>query len=668
MTQRWTITAAALLLAALVPAAVAQTPAGQPSVQQQFDAASAALQQQAWDEALRVFETLEARLLALGNKRSLALVRVRKAEALVGLRRDPEAEQAIRLGLPALPTDDTTLREDRYLAFIYLGEIAERALDYGEALNNYRAAQPLAPDLARSTRAVRGLIQTGMFHDAPAALDRANAAIAAAMAEAPRSKRLEASFRTLKGRVLLNLGRFAEARTELKQAVELLGGLSRKVDAADLAARSDLAIAALLDGADEEARKYLAWTGAGHWPEAFARGSEMKPPPCGGEVRPDDVAVVEFSILDDGSIGHATPVYSSRQGSNALAFARAVAGWSWPPERLTEIPLLFRTLTRVELRCSTASEPMAVTDLLRAELDQWLLASGHPASPGEGRSDARRLKPLQEALALTQSASAGRDSLALLPILADLADNSVAGEEERRDALVRGLALARTHDAPATALAWLAVNRARPEQGWGRAYYRKYAESLRGLLGQPDIARDSRAAAAVRVELADALYRASDEAAAAAMLNGTLRESGLAAADPLGKAAQARLAAVLLAAGKAAEARAALAAAGLRSDQCELLDSPPRLRNSATSSSDFPIEALRWGFEGWALIEFDIDAEGNTHNPRTAVAYPPFVFGKAASKLVERFRFDPVLRPQGSRGCGGLLIPVNFRVPREPRR
>lgn len=87
--------------------------------------------------------------------------------------------------------------------------------------------------------------------------------------------------------------------------------------------------------------------------DGFSTGVDIKPPACGGPegLQPEDVAVIEFSIRDDGSIGLVAPIYSSRKGSAALQFARAVKGWSWPPERVKEIDPFFRALTRLEMRC-----------------------------------------------------------------------------------------------------------------------------------------------------------------------------------------------------------------------------------------------------------------------------------------------------------------------------
>jgi tetratricopeptide (TPR) repeat protein len=639
--------AAAITTAGGSGPAIAQT---QPSVQQHFEAATAALDSEKWDEALRIFEGLEQRLAK--SPRSLGIVRVRKAEALIGLGRPEEAEQAIRLGLPSLPVDDVSLKGDRYLAHLALGQVAERALDYGGAIQQYRIANGLASDIRTRKRAVRGLIQTGMFYDAPGALAEADRALVAAQETAPGEKTLEALFRTLRGRVLLNLGRFEEAENDLHRATQLLGGLTYKADAGDISARSDLAIAALLAGNAEKARKYLAWTGAGRM-GAFPRAHDMAPPPCGDELEPGDVAVVEFSILEDGSILRATPIYSSRQGPSALAFARAITEWSFRPDELAEIPLLFRLLTRVEVRCSTALKRPSLNEILGSDVDAWLSERGQTIAM-DGMSDASLLEPLKTELARREAA--GRDSLGVLPVLRALAINDLVSAEDREDYLTRGALIARANKAPAPVIGWFQILAA--------GHQKKADRALRALLADPEISADPRTMAAVRLSLADHLYykRAGNKEEALAVLKPLEEASGLDKQDAVRAAGLVRIASLELAIGRPDAARAAFDASGLSADQCALLDRAPRMNQSGASNTDFPQEALKWGFEGWAHQEFDIDAKGRSKNVRTIVAYPPFVFGKAASDVIETSKFDVSFRPGGGLGCGGLNLPVNFQV------
>jgi hypothetical protein len=652
----WIAAAAAAVQAA--PAA----PAGQ-SIQQQFDAASAALDKAQWDEAARLYERLEARLGAATPTaaRSRAIVRIRKAHALVNLHRWGEAETALRQGLAALPANDASVREDRALGLLDMGELSERALDYGEALKDYRAAEPVLPG-SFQVRALRGLIQTGMFYDAQQALADAQRGLALAATD-PANKRREAVFRTLRGRVLLNLGRTAEARQDFEKAVTLLGGLTEHVDINDLAARSDAAIAARIAGDQEAARKYLAWTGAGHFDTPFPAALDMAPPPCGEELKPDDVAVVELAISPDGSVAEATPIYASRQGTSALLFARAAGAWSWQPEDLAKIPPLFRALTRLEMRCSTAVRHPIVAELLRPEVDEWLQQHHvEPLDTGDV-GQAARLKPLQAELA-RREAGAGQASVVLVPVLVDLARNPLVGNEDSRADLDRALGIATAAKAPGPVIAYLGIFRALAVD-WRALHAGNADASLRALLADPRVAADPRASTAVRLAVAARLASTkAGRADAMALLDEATRTPGLPPQDPMRAAAFARLASLKLANGDTEAARATYAASGLSADQCALLDATPRLKHGGGSSGDFPQEAMRWGFEGWAKLEYDLTAAGVTTNVRPTVAYPPFIFGKAGSEIVQRLRYDASFRPDGSLGCGGMSQSIQFRIGR----
>jgi hypothetical protein len=587
------------------------------------------------------------------------VIRARKGRALFALGRWDEAAASLRLGLADLPAGDPSLNDDRYLALVELGELAQVELDYGQALESFRAAAPLMKDVADRSRAIKGLILAGMFYDAPAALAAADSALAEIDAAKLADKRMEALFRNLRGRVLLNRGRADEAKKELFRAVTLLGGLTTKVDAADIAARSDLAIAALRAGDDETAREYLAWTGAGQFRDAFPSGAEMNPPPCGEELAPDDVAVVEFSIRDDGSVGVAQPIYSSRQGPSALAFARAVKGWSWKPDEVGKIAPLVRAMTRVELRCTTSAERPSVFALLGNDVDDWLASRGFPTEPSEGRSDAGRLKPLQEELARREAAS-GKDSLALLPVLANLIRNAIVPNADKQAYLSRGLEIARREKAPAPVIAWFSI----PSYShfWERSTQTRYVAALRALAASPEVAGDPRASAAVRLELAESLYYSKRNADALAELRAVAATPGLGAHDPLRTAALIRTASLELGAGDAAGARQAFAASGLSADQCSLVDTPPRRKSGSISDSDFPAEALRWGFEGWVRTEWDVSAAGESVNVRATVSYPPFVFSQSAIRGFDRLRYEPTFRPNGGLACGGMSNRIRFMM------
>lgn len=627
------------------------------STQQQFEQASSALVNGRWSEALTGFEALEKRLAGGKSAQSLAVVRVRKGEALFALGREEEARAAITQGLGAIPATASSLREDRFLATNMLGRIAERNLDYGEAFNRYREAEAIATVPTERGLALWGLVQTGMFVNGPEALAAADRAIAAVGTESNKS--LLAQMRTLRGRVLLNLGRHAEARDELRTAVRMLGGLTTTVDSADLAARSDLSLALLLLGDEDGAREYLAFTGAGRLKEGLGFGAEMTPPPCLEEgLEPQDVAVVQFSIRSDGSVGGVAPVYASKQGGSAVAFARAVQRWSWAPEAVAKIPPLLRALTRVELRCSTASARPTAINLLSEDLTIWL-ASKQVAVPD------RRARVLPSADALKaelarQDATAGSSGLETIPTLLALADHPAVGYAESADHMRRALSAAVAAGAPSPAVAYLKLRLVSLEH---RARESRRPLDLQPLFSDPIFVRDARAGAALRLAAEAQIADKGDRERSKAILQQITTMPGLAPTDPLRVAGLLRLSSVELAAGNAAGARSAFDATGLTGQQCALIDPGPAKASGEFNSSDFPDDAIRWGFEGFTMIEHDILADGKVAQARPVIAYPPFVFGKAAASRIARFRYDPSFRPDGSIGCGGKSQRIRYVLP-----
>lgn len=649
---------------AAIALAAASASAQEPSIQVQFESASQALQAEKWAEALATFEALGRRLGA--TPRSLALVRVRKGEALIRLGRREEAEAALTAGLATLPKQDASLREDRLMALINLGEINERALDYGEALRYFLEAQPLAAPSGMEARVLRGLIRTRMFYDGAAALADADRAIALTAAQPGDTQRLQAPFRILRGRILMNLGRFGEAQAELKRATDALGGLTLKVDAADIAARSDMAIAALLNKRPDEARKYLAYTGAGRVMDAMVKSSQMPSPPCGaeGDLRPEDVAVVEFSIRDDGSVGAAAPIYSSREGDSALAFARAASAWSWSSEQVKEIPALFRMLTRVEMRCTTTAERPSIVGILHDDVASWLDASGVAPVTLSGGSDAVRAKPLLDELAARERKH-GISSPQLIPALMEVAGNVITPREQAAVAAERALAIARAAGAPPPVVAALGI-RAATTSFVRKGYTPKgKTPDFTGLLGDASVMGHPRAATAVRLAAADHLYQARGrEKEAIAQLTAIGETPGLGGNDPLRAAALSRLASLYVAAGDTDAAQTTFQNSGLTPGQCALLDAQPRRRGTRASYLDYPSDALAMDFEGWATAEYDITAQGEPINVRIINAYPAFVFSKSTEAIANRQKYEPSFRPDGSAGCGGQQMPIVYRIPK----
>ncbi len=629
------------LFAATPLLAMAGLAVGEPTnIQQQFDAASSALDARNWTEALRLYEALETRL---DNRRSLAIVRARKASALIELGRGAEATAALRLALPALPADDTTLNPDRFIALTTLGRIAEASLDYDEALRQYRLAiaVPL-PDPDRVS-AYGGLIQTQLFTNAEGALRDADAALVATAASSDRS--IEGQLRTLRGRALLNLGRLTEARAELGRALRLLGNLTMRVDRADLLVRSDLAIAALLAGDEEDAQRYLAYTGAGRFLRGgIAPAAISDLPQCGGGIAPDDVVVVQAYVDRSGRVASVSPIYASRQGPAALTFARAVSHWLFKPEEANAVPALLRSVVRFELRCSQLPPRLYAGD---SDADLSRLATAAP----QWRETIETWR-YRSAAALRAGLAAGNPQLPLLMILG----RSPELAHPEREAVLRRALSAAADEAPPSVVAGIAIAMTwASEQAQSRRFTStRYAE----ILVLPEIVRSPAAAAYLRLAQARSLIGSGDNDQAFAIATEIAGGPEAARDSHIKTEAQEILVAIHAARREEAAARAVYDAMGPRAARCNVL---PRLRNWPFNNSEFPTEALRWGFEGWATSETSARPNGDGFGSRTVIAYPPFVFGAAAREMHDRMRFAPFFTPDAA-PCVVSRVPIRFRI------
>lgn len=467
--------------------------------QQLFDAAAALEAKKDWAGAAAAWERLER--AAGNNKRTRAIAGVRKGNALYNLDQDDAAVGALRASLSGLPTDDQTLREDRYQAHLILGRVAERSLDFATAAKEYAAAEALGDASGLKLGALSRLAATQTFLDPAAAastLDRADA-IMSPTEVAPETKAVFARRRAI---LQLNRGDFAGARDHALRAVRLLGGLTSRVNLEDVAARGDAALTLLLGGQAEKAREYMAFTEAGRVPGGFEPGAEMKPPSCGSEagLKPTDVAVIEFSIGDGGEVTLATPIYAAGGPSVALEFARVAREWSWSPERVKKLPAFFRNNARIEMRCSAAFERPSVRDLLESDLGTWLASKGASLPDEDGAAAALAVR---DRAAFAAAQTRGGTDPALIGPAYRLARNPVVPREEAHDAARRAMAAAIASTAPSTArLALeLAVRGTEGAQTWHGVRWRN---RLRETLADPVYAADPRARAAVRLMLADA--------------------------------------------------------------------------------------------------------------------------------------------------------------------
>jgi hypothetical protein len=626
-----------------------------PTAQQLFDAAVALDQTPDAADAARAWLALEQR--SKPGSRSRAIAQVRRGGALIRANDPAAAAEVLRAGLAALPKADATLAEDRLIARLRLAALALDALDYASAADFYVAAEADAADPVTKLAVLLGQVQSMTFVDP----DRAKAALARAEAVAAGVSKIDDAVKALIARrqaeLLLNTGDFVGAKAAALRAVAASGGLTTRTSLSDVVVRSDAAIAFLLAGQPDQARQYMAMTGAGRLPKGeFDPAAEMRAPDCGGEagLKPEDVAVVEFSIADDGTVRGVAPVYAAGGGQVALEFARTVREWWWPAERVAAIPPFFRYGARVEMRCSTAFPRPSIEDNVDAQVDRWLTAKGvdlPDAANGPAALAAQRA-------ALATATAVSPTSLATLGALFRLSRNWALPGDERSALYDRALAIVVAQNAPPVVR--LAFDPAILDTS--ERHDRRRA-ALVALMASPPYAGDPQARAILRLMVADRdLSRRNGDAAAMPVLRQIVDDTALSKDDPLKVGALVRIASVEQRAGKVDAARTAFAATGLDATQCALIDTRPKLL-SAPGSEAFPREALVWGFEGWAQVQFDIAADGRTSTPRALLSYPPFIFTAASTNFLKSARFSKTYRPDGEPGCGGTTQKVIFKLP-----
>ncbi|RHW16685.1 hypothetical protein D1610_14945 [Sphingomonas gilva] len=645
------------MISLLLAAAQAATPspAAPQSRQQLFDDATKAVNDGQCEEALKLFAALDARPASKPNPAVEAVIGVRKAICLARLDRGEESEALLAKAIPVLTPLGPQYHGDLRDAHLLRAKYEVAGLDYASALPHLEKALAVSTGFARY-EPLSLLARVTMFDEGSQALAYADEGLALVRQHLPDNKKSIAAAHTTRARVLLNQGQHKQAYEELRKALSLQGGLDLKVGVADIITRSDLALAALLAGDEDAARKYLAYTGAGRTEESpFGSAVAMHTPMCGGDagLKPEDRAVVEFGVTDDGAISHAGPIYATGGREAALEFARAVSQWSWRPEQVAKIPLLFRYLTRVELRCSTVGERPGLTDTLQSDFDQWLKSRG--------------LAPLDlpdsPALALPV-AQAAHDRLKgdpdnpqrIAPLMA-LLDNPLVADKDRQKYRQEAERLIMRASPPAGVRTLIGIRRIAADD------VDDYRRHLRSLLADPVIQADAHGAATLRLLIAERHYRKPPPDDADALLQAVVGDSRLPADDPLRVAALLEQSSRAAAAGRIEDARAAFDETGLTEQQCELIGIQPAMRRTGASSSDFPMEAMRWGFEGWVRTEFDILADGRTTAQRAIIAYPPFVFEEAATGIIEDARFQSSYRPSGGAACSGRQQQIVFRMP-----
>jgi hypothetical protein len=447
----------------------------------------------------------------------------------------------------------------------------------------------------------------------------------------------------------------------------LSGGLTPRITLQQAAIRGDLAQAALLNDDKADARLYLAYTGAGN--TAFATAAFMGPPDCGPEtgLSPNDAAIVEFSIGDDGDVSNAQTVYTRGDYAVAAAFAQAVYGWYWDPGQIAKVPAFYKQLMRVELRCTNSSGGSA--GILGPLTDRFLAW----ATPLLGDTSQETLKIGAGLEKLSAMAARAESEGALPTAVAALAVRGMVDPRRPADVTLlegfdKALALADRANLPAEVRNAIVVLRLAASTKLARRTRGKAVAS--GLLLDGDAGARLAAGAAIAGDAVaqDTLLLLSDAArskgaGAVALLSRVADDRRLAEHHPLRQVALLQLANLAAADGKLDEAQGYFVRTGLTEEQCALIGVQPVMKSSGVSGADYPAEALWYSFEGWVNLEYNIDARGRTMGIRPVVAYPPFVFVDAAKKIAQDITFQASYRPAGGAACSGKLQTIRFSVP-----
>ena len=385
--------------AAAAPVAPA-TPAAQGkamTLQQSFDAASDLAAARKCTDALVLFERLENDTRVKAGSLPAAAIAVRKGICLVQLGRKDEGERSIVAGLPRLEKAGADFALDLAEAHLALGDAAYIRSDRTGAAEHYRASLKGRTGASRLVTLAR-LANATLFDGGTASIDAVDEALRILASDPKPDKDTQATFHTLRGRALMNQGRNEDAYKDLKEALALSGGLTLRTSLAEVALRGDLAMAAMLVKRKQDAQRYMAYTGAGRMDDSpFTRAESMSPPPCGNEtgLRPDDVAVVQFGIGEDGFVTGAETVYSLGGPQVAAAFEQAVSQWYWKAEDIAKVPEFYRVLTRVELRCSNASgDRPGLWTPLDSRFESWTAGRLPIALPEERAARLARLREI----------------------------------------------------------------------------------------------------------------------------------------------------------------------------------------------------------------------------------------------------------------------------------
>lgn len=645
-------------------AAPAATAPAKPSAQAQYDELVKLVEAKDWPKAVPAGEALVARLNGYTKKNPtvIASVRVFLARAYRGAGQNAQALESVTSALDSGGLDGTDQNATKYDATLLAGEVSEALLDLELASARFEAATLLGAMPSERNSALAGYIRSIMTID-PAKAVAAADNILLSLPDDKANREVRGAVSSLRARAMMNAGQVMEALALYEVAVKGLGGLTTNLNRNDLSARSDAALAAFLSGKDDRAREFMAYTGAGTLNgKGFNLGNGMRPPQCGGidGLKPDDVAVIEFSVTDNGTVTSIAPIYASRPGKVGLVFARAVESWWWDADEVKKIGAFFRQGTRLQMRCTNATDRPDVANLLEGDYQAWLTKiAAKPVTISEPNRLSLVTAIRTEAKRRDANLASQQDMLPLI----DFAISSAGDIFGDHGNAARAVRIAKALGAPATAISHLQFRLAHypiVQARSNREHQTTTLEALNALLTDPTYDKDTRSQSLLKLTIAAKLSSLRRFTPALIAFREVASVNGLDDRDPIKVSALIQLASAEQAANNSAAAIAAYTQSGLSARQCALADSKPPLVNLYSGSGAFPEEALRWGFSGWVVTEFDIAASGKTAGVRTLIAYPPYIFSSSANKMLEGAKYRATFRPDGGLSCGANSERITF--------
>jgi TonB family protein len=179
-----------------------------------------------------------------------------------------------------------------------------------------------------------------------------------------------------------------------------------------------------------------------------------------------------------------------------------------------------------------------------------------------------------------------------------------------------------------------------------------------GLLDRPGYADDPLVAATLRMMLV-AKAKSKD---AEAMVEAVVSDDRLGTRHPLKTHALLHRANQAWRKGDARLAADSIAQTGLSEQQCAVVGLKPSMKRDLGGSENYPMEAVRMGFEGWVSTEFDVQANGRTVAQRVVIAHPPLIFNDAALGMMRNAVFENSYRPKTGVACSAESQRISFHL------